>query len=313
MPPVACRASWSSRWRTELGFDEAEPPGPASGAEARDRHAALVHAARDGPSLEADRPDATVADFLDELARRDEAEADAAGDGVTLSTLHRAKGLEWDAVFLPQLEEGTLPIRQASDPTALAEERRLLYVGHHPGAAPPHAVLGAAACRLEGDLPHPAVPVPPGAAAGLRRRAAAKPRACPGDLRAVRRRRAAARTADRVAAGASASRRRPGLRRRRQQDARRDRHPAAGGRGGAPCRAGHRPAQGRELRRGDPGDRQVGVAPRTTSMVSTMPPGAKKLSSRSASSAREASGTLGSWSTLRALTPMSSSTRSWRK
>jgi DNA helicase-2/ATP-dependent DNA helicase PcrA len=37
--------------------------------------------------------------------------------------------LEWDAVFLPALEEGLLPIRQAKDEEAIAEERRLLYVG----------------------------------------------------------------------------------------------------------------------------------------------------------------------------------------
>jgi len=115
-------------WRKELGFDEASPAGP--GAEARDRHAALTTLLAMARRLEVEHDDATVADFLAEIARRDAAEADAAGEGVTLSTLHRAKGLEWDAVFLPQLEEGTLPIRQASSEfAALAEERRLLYVG----------------------------------------------------------------------------------------------------------------------------------------------------------------------------------------
>jgi DNA helicase-2/ATP-dependent DNA helicase PcrA len=49
---------------------------------------------------------------------------------VELSTLHRSKGLEWDAVFIPALEEGSLPVAQAlDDADAMDEERRLLYVG----------------------------------------------------------------------------------------------------------------------------------------------------------------------------------------
>ena len=143
------------RWRKELGFDEAEPPG--SGAEARDRHAALSTLLAMARSLEAEQPDATVADYLAELARRDAVESEAGGDGVTLSTLHRAKGLEWDAVFLPQLEEGTLPIRQSSsDADALAEERRLLYVGIT--RARRHLVLSWAGSRVGAKGPARARP-----------------------------------------------------------------------------------------------------------------------------------------------------------
>jgi hypothetical protein len=53
--------------------------------------------------------------------------------GVTLASLHAAKGLEWDAVFLVGLADGTLPISHAlshgPDSEAVEEERRLLYVG----------------------------------------------------------------------------------------------------------------------------------------------------------------------------------------
>jgi DNA helicase-2/ATP-dependent DNA helicase PcrA len=43
--------------------------------------------------------------------------------------MHAAKGLEWDAVFLCGMQEGSMPITYADTPAAVEEERRLLYVG----------------------------------------------------------------------------------------------------------------------------------------------------------------------------------------
>jgi DNA helicase-2/ATP-dependent DNA helicase PcrA len=48
---------------------------------------------------------------------------------VHLLTLHGAKGLEFEAVFVVHVEEKELPVRQAKTPAAVVEERRLLYVG----------------------------------------------------------------------------------------------------------------------------------------------------------------------------------------
>jgi DNA helicase II / ATP-dependent DNA helicase PcrA len=71
--------------------------------------------------------DRTVGDFLADLRARFDAESD--GRGVNLLTYHRAKGLEFDAVFLPKLEDGEMPFRRSKSEEAVAEERRLLYVG----------------------------------------------------------------------------------------------------------------------------------------------------------------------------------------
>ena len=68
---------------------------------------------------------------LGSLRQRAEAKQPPAVDGVTLASLHAAKGLEWDAVFLVGLVEKTLPISHAikAGDDQIEEERRLFYVG----------------------------------------------------------------------------------------------------------------------------------------------------------------------------------------
>jgi ATP-dependent DNA helicase UvrD/PcrA len=66
--------------------------------------------------------------FIADLRRRFDPGGESAR-GVHLLTLHRAKGLEFDTVFLPRLEEKELPSRQARTAAEVDEERRLLYVG----------------------------------------------------------------------------------------------------------------------------------------------------------------------------------------
>jgi DNA helicase II / ATP-dependent DNA helicase PcrA len=111
-----------------LGYD-AESQSEAVGQEAQERAASLELLLEITSDLVALDPAAGAEGLLGELDRRAAAEAAAQGSGVNLLTYHRAKGLEWEAVFLPALDEGTLPIRQAKTDDAIAEERRLLYVG----------------------------------------------------------------------------------------------------------------------------------------------------------------------------------------
>ena len=74
----------------------------------------------------------TLAGFLEHVSLVMDTEQGDDGDRVSIMTLHGAKGLEFDCVFLPGWEEGLFPHQRALDETGLAgleEERRLAYVG----------------------------------------------------------------------------------------------------------------------------------------------------------------------------------------
>lgn len=71
----------------------------------------------------------SLKEFVAELFQRQAAQHEPTLSAVTLATLHSAKGLEWDSVYLVGLSEGLVPIGYAKNDAAVEEERRLLYVG----------------------------------------------------------------------------------------------------------------------------------------------------------------------------------------
>ncbi|UYN84824.1 MAG: ATP-dependent helicase [Microcella sp.] len=71
----------------------------------------------------------TLVDFVRELQRRQQQQHAPTRSAVTLATLHAAKGLEWDVVYIVGLSEGLIPISFAQSLEAIDEERRLVYVG----------------------------------------------------------------------------------------------------------------------------------------------------------------------------------------
>jgi DNA helicase-2/ATP-dependent DNA helicase PcrA len=101
---------------------------PAARGAVRERWESLAAIAGLADDLAVARPGATLAEFAAELAERAEAGHAPVAAAVTLATMHAAKGLEWDAVLLPGLTEGIMPIVHARTAEAVEEERRLLYV-----------------------------------------------------------------------------------------------------------------------------------------------------------------------------------------
>lgn len=105
------------------------PEPPAGSGAVRDRWESLAALVRLAEDFVRAKPTATLADLVAELDERAAAQHAPTVQGVTLASLHAAKGLEWDAVFLVGLTDGMMPITYARTEEQIEEERRLLYVG----------------------------------------------------------------------------------------------------------------------------------------------------------------------------------------
>ncbi|MBR6459604.1 MAG: ATP-dependent helicase [Actinomycetaceae bacterium] len=110
------------------GVGWSEKP-PATSGEAREKWECLTSLVELASEMSQDDPQASMLDFVRELERRASEGFSPKMHTVTLSSLHGAKGLEWDTVFLAAVNDGLLPISYASTREAIEEERRLFYVG----------------------------------------------------------------------------------------------------------------------------------------------------------------------------------------
>ncbi|MGN9756566.1 ATP-dependent DNA helicase UvrD2 [Streptomyces sp. SD31] len=142
--PSQVRAVLSGEgWTTE------PPAGSGAVRERWESLAALVNLAQD---FAAAKPGATLADLVAELDERANAQHPPTVQGVTLASLHSAKGLEWDVVFLVGVAEGMMPITYAKTDEQIEEERRLLYVGVT--RARQHLYVSWALSRAPGSRPN---------------------------------------------------------------------------------------------------------------------------------------------------------------
>ena len=202
---------------------------PPPGGAARERWESLAALVKLADDLRRRRRRTRTCDELvAELDQRADAQHAPTVQGVTLASLHSAKGLEWDAVFLVGLTDTTLPIQHATTPAQIAEERRLLYVGIT--RAREQLALSWALARSPGQRRGPpAEPVPRRHAPRGRARPAKPKKTQVGRARGRGRR--AVRAAAGLAQGAGRGAERPAVRRvqRRHAGRHRRRPPATRG------------------------------------------------------------------------------------
>ncbi len=131
LAPLANHSEVISAWLQESGYMDALPRSCKTPEEAESRLSNIRSVLEDLRNHQM-RSSSGLAGFLDDLAldddKNDEDKKDKA-HGVTLITLHAAKGLEFPHVFLIGLEEGILPHERSKLEGSLDEERRLFYVG----------------------------------------------------------------------------------------------------------------------------------------------------------------------------------------
>jgi DNA helicase-2/ATP-dependent DNA helicase PcrA len=106
-----------------LGWTLQPPEGGGAVRERWEALTALIELADQAPT------GTTLVEFVAELLERQTAQHEPTVSAVVLSTLHSAKGLEWESVHICGLSEGLLPVNHARSLAAIDEERRLLYVG----------------------------------------------------------------------------------------------------------------------------------------------------------------------------------------
>ena len=101
---------------------------PDDGRAARETWQSLNTLVELADEFVAQQPNGRLPDFVGYLDHRSEHELEPQSNAVTLASIHSAKGLEWDHVFVIGLSDGLLPISYAQSAALVSEERRLFFV-----------------------------------------------------------------------------------------------------------------------------------------------------------------------------------------